>query len=118
MNKFKIVLIVLLLIALGLAVAIIVPGLVKPRSHPATSACVANLKYIQEAKRFWAEANQSRPGDVPSESDLFGPEKRFREMPLCPASGIYTPGPVGQNPTCSIGPPAHTLDYKKYQRSD
>jgi len=98
-----------------LAVAIIVPNFVKPRAVSAMSACVANLRQIQEAKQAWALETHAKPTDIPVDSDLFGEGRPLRVKPGCPAGGSYTLGALNENVTCTIGPPVHTLDYKKYQ---
>ena len=92
-----------------LAVAIIIPNFLEPRSVSSVSACVANLKYIEEAKQRWASENNKKPTDIPSESDLFGEGG----LPGCPAGGSYHLGAVNEKATCTIGPPAHTLDYDR-----
>jgi hypothetical protein len=89
-----------------LALAIIVPNLVPPRTVLSQSACVANLKYIQQLKEDWARRNHSGSNAVPASSDLF---PREPDMPACPAGGVYRVGAVSEKPTCSIGPPVHCL---------
>jgi hypothetical protein len=44
---------------------------------------------------------------MPTDADVFGPDKMIREKPVCPAGGIYTLRSVGENPTCSI--PGHVV---------
>ena len=100
-----------------LDVAIIIPNFLEPRSVSSTSACVANLKKIEKAKQRWASENNKKPTDIPSDNDLFGDGLPIRVKPQCPAEGTYNLGAVNEKPICTIGPPAHTLDYdrRKYR---
>jgi len=45
---------------------------------------------------------------VPTDADLFGPDKYIETKPSCPAGGTYTLGSVREKPTCSI--PDHVLE--------
>lgn len=63
--------------------------------------CIQNLRRIEGAKMFWALQNHKTDGDLPTDTDLFGPDKEVKEKPKCPKGGIYTVGKVGQKPTCS-----------------
>ncbi len=65
-----------------------------------------NLRAIQGAKETWALERNKTPNDVPTDGDLFGPDKYLREKPVCPRDGIYTLGKVSEKPTCSV--PGHT----------
>jgi hypothetical protein len=40
--------------------------------------------------------------DVPSDGDLFGPDKNLSRKPECPAGGTYNLGTVAEQPKCSI----------------
>ena len=86
----------------------VVPNVLPPRSVSAQNACVANLKYIERTKRQWAVEKRTGLDARPTERDLFGPDWKGW-MPECPAGGTYTIGKVNENPTCSIGPPVHTM---------
>ena len=95
-------------VAVILFVLWVVPNVLPPRTVTAQNACVANLKYIEDTKRQWAVENRRGLDARPTEADLFGPSWKDR-MPSCPAGGTYTIGRVNENPTCSIGPPAHAM---------
>ncbi len=64
-------------------------------------ACIANLRLIYAAKQAWALDKNKTDTDIPTEQDLL-PYIKGGVFPTCPAGGIYTIGPVGQPPTCSI----------------
>jgi competence protein ComGC len=91
----------------GLLAAIAIPNFIKAKQASQRAACVANLKQMDGAKAIWANANKKRETDVPTDSDLFGAKEYIRVKPTCPAGGIYSLGPVGSPPTCTI--PQHEL---------
>ena len=66
------------------------------------TACMANLKAIEGAKGYWALLMKKQPTDVPTDADIFGPDKAIREKPQCPAGGIYTLNAVSNLPSCSV----------------
>ncbi len=69
--------------------------------------CRSKLKQLVIEKGFWAEAGNKSTNDIPTDADLFGPDKPSPRKPPCPAGGTYTLGSVGTKPRCSI--PGHTL---------
>lgn len=101
---------------------VVLPNVMRTRAHVSENACVNNLRWIQEAKRRWAEVNHKNPTDVPTMADLFNekadlefrkgtnyPPGVFKIAPTCPAGGTYIVGAMNEEPKCSIGPPQHTL---------
>jgi hypothetical protein len=70
-------------------------------------ACVPNLRTIQQAKQSWALEHHKTKNDVPTDADLFGPQKYVSAKPVCPAGGSYTLGAVGEPARCSVA--GHTL---------
>lgn len=95
-----------------LAVAVLlVEGLrkfIRARNTPASVACLNNLRTIEGAKAVWTLENHKTTNDVPTDSDIFGPDRNIKEKPSCPAGGTYTLGPVGQPPRCSV--PGHKIE--------
>ena len=83
--------------------------LVRERTRAALSSCIAHLKQIDGAKSTWALEHQKRAEDIPTDSDLFGPEAYIRNKPICPRGGTYTLGKVGEYARCTF--PEHSLDY-------
>ena len=69
------------------------------------AACIANLKVIENVKAAWAAQAQKQLGDVPLDTDLFGPGRYLPQKPACPSGGVYTVGAVGVKPACSA--PGH-----------
>jgi hypothetical protein len=71
------------------------------------NSCIANLKQIDGAIQQWALENRKVAA---SPVDMRGVVEYLKGsvLPLCPAGGVYRPGPwVSGNPTCTI--PGHTL---------
>lgn len=68
------------------------------------SACINNLRQIDGAKEQWAIAQDKQESDIPTWQDLLPYLKR---KPACPQGGMYTIGPVGMPPACTI--PGHQL---------
>ncbi len=97
----------LVLAIIGLLAAIAIPNFVKARQASQRAVCVAHLRQIESAKAMWAADQKKSNGDEPADSDVFGAGKYMTAKPACPAGGIYSPGPLGSHPTCTI--PGHTL---------
>lgn len=72
---------------LGIAVAIAVASIGRPRTRAQTAACLNNLKQIESAKQQWATENNKQQGDTPEMWELL---PYFKKSPECPAGGIYT----------------------------
>ena len=57
---------------------------------------------VRDLEESVAETNAAA-GDAVASTDLVGPDLYIKRDPVCPASGTYTYGNVGVDPTCSIG---------------
>src|ERR1043166_3386665 len=68
------------------------------RAFSARFACIDNLRLIQEAKDHWALDHNF--GEVPVDSDLFGPGRYLPSKPVCPHHGTYSIQPLETKPTC------------------
>jgi len=74
------------------------------------NACLNNIRLLDSAKQQWALENSKQAPDTPTMEDLLrylGHGPNNTNMPSCPDGGVYTLGPVGELPTCSI--PGHVL---------
>ncbi len=87
---------------IGMLAAIAIPNFVRARTAAQTAACQANLRMIQGAKESWAADRKKNLGDMPAESDLFGPDKYIHTEPGCPAGGTYTLNSVREEASCTV----------------
>lgn len=93
------IMIVILIIAVLLAIAL--PNFLKARERSYANTCQANLRTVQAAKEQWQDETKAPAAAVPTWTDLVGPTKYIKSMPVCPAGGIYTINGIGTDPTCS-----------------
>ena len=68
----------------------------------ATQSCRENLHRIEGAKSQWALENRKPNSEVPTDADLFGPNRFLPAKPKCPGGGRYTLRAVEDAPRCSI----------------
>lgn len=93
-----------------LALCVAIPNFVKARTTPSRNACCNNLRQLDGAKEQWAlENNITNMNIAPNWSDMVGMDKYMKVKPQCPAHGTYYLNNMNSKPTCSIGPPGHTL---------
>jgi len=106
-SGFTLVEIMIVVAIIGLLAAIAIPNLVTARKKAQRQACISTLKAIEGAKANWALDMKKSDSDVPTDADLFGPDKYIESKPTCPAGGNYTLGAVRDKPTCDK--PDHVL---------
>lgn len=104
--------VLLLLVAMG-GCALMAWGalwFIRARREASRYFCITALKSIDSAKQVWALNFNKTTNDVPAWNDLLGGNPPILGWgPECPNGGVYTLGPVGEHPTCSLGGPMHTL---------
>lgn len=99
---FTLVEIMIVVLIIGILLAIAVPGFIQARQTSRKSACIHNLKSIENAKEQWAMDNKKNNGDSAAFTDIVGATLYLKATPSCPASGTYTVNPIGTVPTCGI----------------
>src|SRR4051812_43842430 len=104
-SGFTLVEIMIVVAIIGLLAAVAIPNFVKARQTAQRNACIVNLKQIDGAKEQWALETKKAPGAPSVDAEIDAYIKGGR--PVCPASGVYTYGAIGENPTCSVA--THTL---------
>jgi type II secretory pathway pseudopilin PulG len=91
--------------------AIAIPNMVKARSQSQVSACVNNLRQIDNATQEWALEH----GKGPTSGVIFDDIQPYlKQEVLCPAAGSgatfassYTISTVSNKPSCLIVPSKH-----------
>ena len=99
-RAFTLIEIMIVIAIIGLLAAIAIPNFVKSRQTAQRNACIKNLQQIDGAKETWALEQKKSPGAAIVEADINTYIKGG--APQCPASGAYSYGPVGTDPTCTI----------------
>jgi prepilin-type N-terminal cleavage/methylation domain-containing protein len=103
-NKgFTLVEIMIVVAIIGLLAAIAIPSFVNARTKSQTNACINNLRQVSGSKDQYAlDKNGTAPTAV---SDLV--PTYITKTPICPASGAYTIGNLGADPSCNVT--GHTI---------
>ncbi len=96
---FTLVEIMIVVAIIGLLAAIAIPNFVKARETAQKNACINNLRQIDGAKEQWALENNKTSGAVPDDSVA---EYIKGGYPDCPASGGYSTGNIGTDPSCDL----------------
>ena len=82
--------------------------------------CVMNLRQIAGAKQM-LQIDKSLASGTPCEPAALAQYLQGRLMPHCPANGVYTVGPIGVEPSCSIAGHSDAAleeDIKRQQARD
>ncbi len=106
---FTLVEIMIVVLIIGILLGIAVPNFIRARETSRSKACIANLKQIDTAKEQYAMDQKLSVGDTSIAADalngastLSGPGGYIKASVVCPASGVYTVGNIGTNPSCSF----------------
>lgn len=106
-GAFTLVEIMIVVAIIGLLMAVAIPNVVSQRKKAQRQACISNLHTLKMVKAQWALEVKKNDADVPSDGDIFGPDKYIEKKPDCPAGGSYDLRAVSEKPTCSA--PEHVL---------
>jgi len=80
------------------------------RAFDGQTACIENLRLLQEAKAHWVLEHNKAIWDSLSDNDLFGAGKYLPVKPVCPNNGTYQ-FTGGLDPICSWLAYGHTNKY-------
>ena len=98
---FTLVEIMIVVAIIGLLAAIAIPNFVKARETAQKNACINNLRQVDAAKQQWALETNKTTGDTGPTSTQVG-DYVHGGYPSCPASGTYTIGNIGTDPSCTV----------------
>ncbi len=90
----------------GFVAAMWIPSAIPARPWDYKYHCVQNLKWIQETRAAWSQANSKTPTSTPTIETLF---PRESHRPSCPRGGVYSWSPEGV-PICSHSNLGHRLN--------
>lgn len=109
-RAFTLVEIMIVVLIIGILLGIAVPQWMKARTNSQQKTCISNLRAIDSSKEQYAMELGLNQGDAINANAAWTMFEKG-PFPSCPASGVYTPGLVGETPTCSLSgaPNLHTL---------
>jgi prepilin-type N-terminal cleavage/methylation domain-containing protein len=110
---FTLVELMIVVAVIGLLAAIAIPSYVRARTQSQTTACISNLRRIDDACQEWALDNRKAANADVSFSDI---QPYLRGAITCPSAGTratfadsYTLTTVSNKPTCNVVPATHVL---------
>jgi prepilin-type N-terminal cleavage/methylation domain-containing protein len=114
---FTLVEIMIVVAIIGILATIAIPNFIQARQKARTSACISNLRCIDNAKQQWALEQRQQDTATPTGGDLqpYLGHTAAGSLPSCPADAAqtfatsYAPQSVGARPVCLILPETHVL---------
>ena len=110
---FTMVELMIVVAVIGLLAAIAVPSFVRARTVSQTSACINNLRQIDDAAQEWALDNHMAADATVSFANI---QSYLKNAILCPSAGAgatfadsYTLTTVSNKPACNVVPATHVL---------
>ena len=104
---FTLLEIMIVVAIIGLLAAIAIPSYIRARTRASTTACINNLRQMNDAKSQWALETHKNSNALPVDTDLFGIGLYIKNKPLCPAGGQYDLRIVSETTLCDQ--PGHEL---------
>jgi type IV pilus assembly protein PilA len=119
---FTLVEIMIVVAIIGLLAAIAVPAFMKARQSAQRSACINNLRMINDGKAQWALDDGGQTGDTPALTNIsdYIADTNKLFCPMAPKAlrsnfaNSYSINGIGANPECKIdlgGTNNHDLSY-------
>lgn len=97
---FTLIEIMIAVVIIGVLLSVAMPGFTKARNNSRLKSCLKNMQVISWAKEEFAIEAHKSEGDAVDLNDLV--PIYIRNDPECPAQGVYTPMPIGENVDCTI----------------
>lgn len=99
---FTLVEIMVVLAIFAIIIAIAGATWLRSREISRSQGCQENLQKIDQAKEVYALENKLPDGTNVAMESLYASDGSgyIKRRPECPASGVYTANPIGENPTC------------------
>src|ERR1017187_1397561 len=110
---FTMVELMIVVAVIGLLAAIAIPSFVRARTTSQASACINNLRQIDDASQEWALDNHKAAEASVMFTDI---QSYLKNAIICPAAGpgttfavSYTLTTVSNKPACNVAPATHVL---------
>ncbi len=109
-TAFTLVEIMIVVAIIGLLAAIAIPNYLNARSKSQQTACINNLRQLDQAKQAWAMEKGKSSSDTPVPSDVqpYLGRGSSGTLPYCPLDSTrvfinsYTLGDVSNAPVCNL----------------
>ena len=85
---------------IGVLLSVAMASFTKARDNSRLKSCLKNMQIISWAKEQYAIEAGKSDGDPVNLLDLV--PVYIKNDPECPASGVYSPMPIGENVDCTI----------------
>ena len=97
---FTLIEIMIVVAIIGVLLSVAMASFTKARENSRLKSCLKNMQVISWAKEQYAIEAGKSDGDPVVITDLV--PVYIRHDPECPASGTYTPMPIGEDVDCTI----------------
>jgi prepilin-type N-terminal cleavage/methylation domain-containing protein len=109
-TAFTLVEIMIVVAIIGLLAAVAIPNFLHARSKSQQTACINNLRQLDQAKQAWAMEKGKSSSDTPVQSDVqpYLGRGSSGTLPCCPLDSTrvfinsYTLGDVSNAPVCNL----------------
>lgn len=97
---FTLIEIMIAVVIIGVLLSVAMASFTKARDNTRLKSCLKNMQVISWAKEQYAIEASKSAGDPVDFTDLV--RLYIKNDPDCPARGVYTPMPIGENVSCTI----------------